>query len=132
MPRILIIGYDPDSVDFSDPGTPPGLDIDKISAGTKDSLKRIEDYGWTGVQCMVRPDDTAGPAVERALSAAEYDCIVIGGGIRLAYNSVPVFENIIDTVRRLAPALRSRSMKDPTRASKPQSGGLRGTDSSHS
>ncbi|SEQ64771.1 hypothetical protein SAMN05216548_106130 [Faunimonas pinastri] len=103
MPRILIIGYDPDSVDFSDPGSPPGLDIDKIWAGAKASLKRIEDYGWTGVQCMVRPDDTAAGVVERALSDAKYDCIVIGGGVRLAYNSVPVFENIVDAVRRSAP-----------------------------
>jgi hypothetical protein len=104
MSRILIIGYDPDSVDFSDPGTPPGLDIDKLWAGTKASLKRIADHGWTGVQCMVRPDHTAAAAVERALSGADYDCIVIGGGIRLAHNSVPVFEKIVDAIRRLAPA----------------------------
>jgi hypothetical protein len=104
MPRILIIGYDPDSVDFSDPGPPSDLDKDKIWAGARESLKRIAHHGWEGVQCMVRPDETAVAEVERALSDADYDCIVIGGGVRLAQKSVPIFEAILDAIRRLAPA----------------------------
>ena len=114
MPRILIIGYDPDSVDFSDPGPPSDLDKDKIWAGARESLKRIAHHGWEGVQCMVRPDETAVAEVERALSDADYDCIVIGGGVRLAQKSVPIFEAILDAIRRLAPATRQRASRLPS------------------
>lgn len=103
-PRILVIGYDPDSVDYSDPGSPAGLDKDKVWAGAKESLRRIEDYGWDGTQCMVQPEKRAAvAAVERALSGAKYDCIVIGGGVRLSHRNVQTFEAIVDAIRRLAP-----------------------------
>lgn len=102
-PRILVIGYDPEFVDYTDPGTPAGLNKEKVLAGTLESLKRIDEHGWVGIQCMVRPDMSAVPEVQRALSKAQYTCIVIGGGIRLAHKSVPVFEAIVDAIRRVAP-----------------------------
>ena len=30
MTRILLVGYDPDMVDFSDPALPPGMTAEKI------------------------------------------------------------------------------------------------------
>lgn len=103
-PRILVIGYDPDSVDYSDPGSPAGLDRDKVWAGAKESLQRIEDFGWDGTQCMVQTEKNAAiEAVELALSDKTYDCIVIGGGIRLSHRNVPTFEAIVNAIRRLAP-----------------------------
>ncbi|WP_130831723.1 hypothetical protein [[Erwinia] mediterraneensis] len=52
---------------------------------------------------LVRPDNSAPAEVEQALSGNLYDCIVIGGGIRLAQNSVPVFEAILAKIRQTAP-----------------------------
>ncbi|WBO21054.1 hypothetical protein [Sphingomonas abietis] len=104
MTRILVIGFDPESVDFSDPGSPPGLDPAKIWEGVRRSLERIAEHGWEGTQCMVKPDETAVATVEQALANMSYACVVIGGGVRLAHNSVPILEAIVDAVRRLAPA----------------------------
>ena len=105
MASVLIIGYDPDTVDFSDPGPPPGMNPEKLWAGTAESLKRIEDHGWEAAQCLVPPDNTAIAQVEAALSKTAYDCIVIGGGIRMTEKSVPIFEKILDVIRRVAPAV---------------------------
>ncbi|GEP08376.1 hypothetical protein MGN01_02210 [Methylobacterium gnaphalii] len=33
MTRVLLIGYAPDAVDFSDPALPPGMNANKIAAG---------------------------------------------------------------------------------------------------
>ena len=33
MTRVLLVGYDPDTVDFSDPALPAGMTIEKIRAG---------------------------------------------------------------------------------------------------
>ncbi|KOC88168.1 hypothetical protein [Winslowiella iniecta] len=103
MPSVLIIGYDPEFVDFNDPGPPQGLNKDMIWAGAEKSLQLITGHGWKAVQCMVRPDESAVNDIERALSRDTWSCIVIGGGVRMSQNSVPVFEAILDTIRRVAP-----------------------------
>ena len=33
MTRVMLVGYDPDTVDFSDPALPPGMNAEKIRAG---------------------------------------------------------------------------------------------------
>ena len=38
MTRILLVGWDPDTVDFSDPALPPGMTAEKIRAGVAQVL----------------------------------------------------------------------------------------------
>src|SRR5258708_4785290 len=59
--------------------------------------------GWQADLCLVRPDDTAAPAVERQLADKHYDGVVIGGGIRLPPKSLLQFEAVINAVHRAAP-----------------------------
>ena len=101
--RVLLIGYDPAAVDFSDPALPPGLNAEKIQAGIDIALKRMRDRGWQAESCMVRPDQDAGPTVERRLASAVYDCVVIGGGVRLSQRHLEVFEVVINAVHKAAP-----------------------------
>src|SRR5437773_5156720 len=83
MTRILFLGLDPESVDFSDPALPPGMTAERVHAGIAVALKQFTERGWESDVCMIRPDQTAAPAVERQLRSANYDCVVIGGGVRL-------------------------------------------------
>jgi len=53
----------------------------------------------------VNPDDTAGPALERQLAAASYDCVVIGGGLRIPPESLLLFEVLVNAVHRAAPGV---------------------------
>lgn len=101
--RVLLIGYAPDAVDFSDAALPPGMDAGKIAAGIELGLKQMRDRGWEADFCSVRPDETAAPTVARTLASAAYDCVVIGGGVRLATKSLAEFEAIINAVREGAP-----------------------------
>ena len=39
MTRILLVGYDPETVDFADPALPPGMTAEKIRAGIEVALK---------------------------------------------------------------------------------------------
>jgi hypothetical protein len=41
MARVLLLGYDPETVDFSDPALPPGMSVDKVHAGIAVALKQI-------------------------------------------------------------------------------------------
>jgi len=103
MTRILLVGYDPDTVDFSDPALPPGMTAEKVRAGIAVALKRFAEHGWEADIGYIRPDETAGSTVERQLASATYDCIVIGAGVRLPPQRLGLFEAVINAVHKCAP-----------------------------
>ena len=103
MTRILLVGSDPDAVDFSDPALPPGMTAEKIRAGIAAALKQFAARGWEADVGFIRPDETAGPTVERLLASTSYDCVVIGAGVRLPPRRVAVFEAVINAVHKAAP-----------------------------
>ena len=103
MARILLLGLDPETVDFSDPALPPGMTVAKIRAGIEVALKQFSDRGWDSDVGFIRPDETAGPTVERQLRSANYDCVVIGGGVRLPPRNLALFEVVINAIHKAAP-----------------------------
>jgi hypothetical protein len=103
MLRVLLVGYDPETVDFSDPALPPGMTIEKIHAGIAVAMKGFADRGWEGDIGYLRPDETAGPTMERLLASKNYDCVVIGAGVRLPPRGLALFEDVVNAVHRAAP-----------------------------
>jgi hypothetical protein len=103
MTRVLLIGYDPETVDFSDPALPPGMTVEKIRNGIAVVLKQFAARGWDADVGFIRPDETAGPTVERQLASTSYDCVVIGAGVRLPPQRLAVFEAVINAVHKAAP-----------------------------
>jgi hypothetical protein len=103
MTRILLLGYDPQTVDFSDPALPPGMTAEKVHAGIAVALKQFAEHGWESDLCFIRPDETAVPTVTRHLDSTPYDCVVIGAGVRLPPRSLAIFEAVINAVRTAAP-----------------------------
>jgi hypothetical protein len=83
MTRVLLSGYDPETVDFSDPALPPGMTAEKIRSGIAVALSQFAERGWEGDVIPIRPDETDGPTVDRQLASKSYDCVVIGAGVRL-------------------------------------------------
>jgi hypothetical protein len=103
MTRVLLVGYDPETVDFSDPALPPGMTAEKINAGIEVALKQFAERGWEADVGFIRPDETAGPEVERQLASKPYDCIVVGAGVRLPPRRLAVFEAVINAIHKVAP-----------------------------
>jgi hypothetical protein len=103
MTRILLLGLDPETVDFSDPALPPGMTAEKVHAGIAVATKGFVERGWEFDVCFIRPDETAGPTVERQLLSTNYDCVVIGGGVRLPPRNLALFEVLINAIRKAAP-----------------------------
>jgi hypothetical protein len=103
MTRVLFVGQQPETVDFSDPALPPGFNAEKINAGIAIGAAKITERGWQADLCMIPPDETAGPMLERQLASAIYDCVVIGGGLRLPPKSLQLFETVINVVHKAAP-----------------------------
>jgi len=103
MTRVILVGYHPDAVDFSDPALPPGMSAEKIHAGIAVAMQQLADNGWDGEACLIRPDETALPTVMQRLSGKSYDCVVIGAGVRLPPRSLHLFEALIHAVHTAAP-----------------------------
>ncbi len=91
-------------MDFSDPSLPPGFNAEKINAGIAVAAAKIAERGWQGDLCMIPPDDTAVAILEKQLASATYDCVVIGGGLRLPPKGLALFETVVNIVHRAAPA----------------------------
>jgi hypothetical protein len=78
MSRILLLGLDPETVDYSDPALPPGMTAEKVHAGIAVALKQFTDRGWesdvgyinairhvapgAAIALNTRPDDSADAA----------------------------------------------------------------------
>jgi hypothetical protein len=103
MKRVVLIGFDPAAVDYSDPALPPGMNAEKIHAGVKLALADIAGRGWHAEVCFIKPDETAVPTIERYLAGNVYDCVVIGAGVRLPPGRLGVFEAVVNAVHRAAP-----------------------------
>jgi hypothetical protein len=103
MKRVLMIGLDPATVDFSDPALPPGMTAEKIHAGVKLAQADMAGRGWQPEVCFIIPDETAVPTIERCLAGEAYDCVVIGAGVRLPPGRLVLFEAVVNAVHRSAP-----------------------------
>jgi hypothetical protein len=101
--RVLFIGQQPETVDFSDPALPPGFDAAKIHAGIAIGMQQMIARGWAAELCLVQPDSSATDAVKQRLAAATYDAVVIGGGIRIPPKSLLLFERLVNAVHQGAP-----------------------------
>ena len=104
MKRVLLVGLDPETVDFSDPALPPGMNAEKIHAGVRAALADMAERGWQAENCFIIPDETAVSVVERRLAEARYDCVVIGAGVRLPPSRLVLFEALVNAIHRAAPS----------------------------
>jgi hypothetical protein len=103
MTRILFVGQKPETVDFSDPALPPGFDAAKINVGIAVAMAKIKERGWQGDTCMIAPDSAGIAMLEKALKGSAYDCVVIGGGLRIPPKGLALFEAVVNIVHRAAP-----------------------------
>ncbi|MDI7773904.1 hypothetical protein [Asticcacaulis sp. EMRT-3] len=103
MTKVLFVGQKPETVDFSDPALPPGFNAEKIQAGIDLAATRIAEKGWQGDICMISPDDAGMAMLTAQLATTTYDCVIIGGGLRLPPKSLLLFESVVNAVHQGAP-----------------------------
>ncbi|CCH16394.1 hypothetical protein [Micromonospora lupini] len=92
---VLVIGLDPVRI--------PGWDPAPVVAAIARGQARFAEHGVEADLCLVVPDDDAEAAVVEALTRRDYACVVVGGGIRKHEPLLPLFERMVNLVRRYAP-----------------------------
>jgi hypothetical protein len=103
MMCVLFVGQIPETVDYSDPALPPGLNAEKIYAGIDVAAAKIAEKGWLGDICNIAPDDGGIATLEKQLATTTYDCVVVGGGLRLPPKGLLMFEKVVNSIHKTAP-----------------------------
>ena len=103
MVHVLVIGYAPDAVDFTDPAVPPGLNEKLVAEGIERDVQLMTDRGWEAEHLPIQADESLRQDILDRLASKSYDCIVIGAGVRMTTKHVAEFEQVIDAVRQGAP-----------------------------
>ncbi|MEU0795010.1 hypothetical protein ABZ342_33530 [Amycolatopsis sp. NPDC005961] len=96
MTRVLVIGLDPAELD--------GWDPEPVRAAIARGRARFDEHALAADYCLVSLDDHPEREVAAALAAADYACVVIGGGIRTHEPLLELFERVVNLVRQHAPA----------------------------
>jgi hypothetical protein len=93
-PRVLVIGLDPYRV-------PGPWDPKPVADGIEAGRARFIARGVGAEFCLFGLDgsDDVEAVVTAALSAQEWECVVVGGGVR---HQLELFERVINLVRRHA------------------------------
>ena len=101
--RVLVIGLDPTLIDFSQPGYAPGMDAMKVLAGLKASEDELTRLGCSVQMCLTDFGETAEAVVQSALKQTQFDCILIGAGVRTNPDNFILFEKLINVIHEHAP-----------------------------
>jgi hypothetical protein len=104
MPQaILIIGEDPELVDFSAPGMPPNMSAQTVMEGVGAATDRLKRLGHEVRVLLTKDAETVDALVSEALKERPYDVIVIGAGLRTLPPMLEQFERLINVLREKAP-----------------------------
>ncbi|NDB51728.1 MAG: hypothetical protein EB161_06225 [Nitrosopumilaceae archaeon] len=91
--RILLIGLEPTLIRYNEF---PGLNPQKVLDGLKDEVENGLKLGYEIELCLIRPDGGDINTITEKISQKEFDCIVIGAGIRIGLEYFLLFEKVIN------------------------------------
>jgi hypothetical protein len=97
---VLAIGIDPALLDFSDH---PQLTSVLVRSYIDAELRRLREQGYDVTSCLIDLGETAEQVARAALASGNFDCVVIGAGLRVPPERLLLFEKVLNLVHRLAP-----------------------------
>ena len=101
---VLVIGFEPTLLDYT---TIPDLDAAKVMAGLKADETRLRNLGYDVELCLHDLGETAETVVRDRLRQKQFDCIVIGAGVRTIPKYFILFEKLINVVHEHAPRVQA-------------------------
>jgi hypothetical protein len=100
--KVLLLGIDPKFIDVN-LATSTGWDANRVKAVAQEENNKLTDLGYEPQICFIDLGETAESVVSDRLSWENFDCIMIGAGVRLVPQHTVLFEKIINAVHQKAP-----------------------------
>lgn len=101
--KVLIIGMDPRTIDFTSPEIPKGLNVEIIEKGTQATLDKLKSLGYDAETFLIETGSNDLRNLKTQIVNEKYDGIVVGNGIRGLASNFILFEQIINVVHENAP-----------------------------
>ncbi|WP_030574236.1 hypothetical protein [Streptomyces aureocirculatus] len=95
MSSALVVGYEPQAI--------PGVDGEALRAALDAELARFGEHGIDVAMTLIAVDASAASTLVASLTKQPWDVVVVGGGIRKTEPLLPLFEKIVNLIRRHAP-----------------------------
>ena len=100
--KVLLLGIDTKFIDVN-LATSTGWDANRVKAVAQEENNKLTDLGYEPQICFIDLGETAESVVSDRLSRENFDCIMIGAGVRLVPQHTVLFEKIINAVHQKAP-----------------------------
>jgi hypothetical protein len=100
--KVLLLGIEPKFIDVN-LATSTGWDANRVKAVAQEENNKLTDLGYEPQICFIDLGETAESVVSDRLSRENFDCIMIGAGVRLVPQHTVLFEKIINAVHQKAP-----------------------------
>ena len=101
--KVALIGWNPAVVDYS---KWPDLTPDKLTSALEADKNNLNGLGYETELMFIDDADTAYEMVKNSLAAGNYDCVLIGAGVRTVPEHFLVFESLVNAVHESVPAAR--------------------------
>lgn len=79
------------------------MDAAKVFAGLKSSEEELTHLGYDVQTCLTDFGETAEAVLQAILQQKQFDCVLIGAGVRANPNNFLLFEKMINVVHAHAP-----------------------------
>jgi hypothetical protein len=99
MCSVLALGLDPRFVDFQ---SMPNLTPELVRAFIDNQVQQMRALGYEVESCLVDSGETAETVLEEVVRAREFDCVMIGAGLRAA-DHLLLFEKLLNLIHARLP-----------------------------
>ncbi|KXF81676.1 hypothetical protein [Enterovibrio coralii] len=98
--KVALFGWHPDVVNYE---KWPGMSAEKLRAALEGDRANLLSLGYEVDLHYIRDGDTAYDAASAALADTNYDCVLIGAGVRRDDDHFLTFEKLVNAVHKAAP-----------------------------
>ena len=105
---VLIIGLDPNLIDFKSPeySAFPDLTPEKVIKGLHADRDYLTTLGYEVEIALTDFGDSAEATVTTALAKRKYACVLVGAGVRTVPKHFLLFERLINLIHASAPGAK--------------------------
>lgn len=105
---VLIVGLRPELIDFSNPAYAafPGLDAVKVQSALDHDEAHLNSLGYDAKLCLTDFGTTASAVVRDMLEEKNWDCVLVGAGVRTIEPNFILFEQLLNVIHEHAPKAR--------------------------
>jgi hypothetical protein len=100
---VLAIGLDPA---FADLSAFPGLTAALVRSYIEAQVQEVKLAGYDATGCLIDLGETAEEVTARTLTSRNFDCVVVGAGLRQPPAQLLLFERILNLIHTLAPTAK--------------------------